>query len=295
MAHWVLGQYGVAVRESDDSDRIGKKQTYRLLKNNFNSWTADPFPFEYNGELYIFAELFRFSDQKGYIGWCKKTKHGFSGWHPAIKEKFHMSFPNIFQIESEIFMCPEVNQSNELAIYRCVNFPDKWEKMSVLANGRFTDTVFYRKAGDVYGFTYTLDKNFKMFRYDDGKIIFSDSKPQTIGVDLERPAGKIVNIRPYGEVMISQIGFPEYGSGLVFKNFTLNWPDYKETELFKLYATDMNFDKNRKYTGMHTFNFSEHFTVVDVIYKQFRPVEFFFNALRKIKKIGCIVFEKLNK
>lgn len=68
-----------------------------ILKNSFRYWAADPFIFNYNGELYIFAELYDYITRKGVIGYCKWNGVRFGRWKKVIEEDYHLSYPYIFE------------------------------------------------------------------------------------------------------------------------------------------------------------------------------------------------------
>ena len=41
------------------------KTEFRVIKNSFRYWAADPFIFEYAGKIYIFAELYDYVKRRG--------------------------------------------------------------------------------------------------------------------------------------------------------------------------------------------------------------------------------------
>lgn len=81
---------------------------FRAIKNNLRYWVADPFVFERDGETYIFAELFDYLRRRGVIGYSKLKANGsFSSWKEIIVEPYHMSYPQIFEHDGEIYIVPE--------------------------------------------------------------------------------------------------------------------------------------------------------------------------------------------
>jgi hypothetical protein len=44
----------------------------------------------------------------------------------------HLSFPYPVEIDGELYLVPENCSGNEVALYRCVSFPDRWERESAL-------------------------------------------------------------------------------------------------------------------------------------------------------------------
>lgn len=273
---------GYSEKKSEGIENIYNK--YTIVKNRFLSWCADPFPIEYEGELYIFAELFKFVGCKGVIAYTKKTKNGFDKWKIIIEEPYHLSFPNIYKYNNKYYMCPESNEAKEIYIYECIEFPDKWKKKNVLVRGgHYCDTVFFAKGRKIYGITYNLNGNLEMFDCYNG-CSFSKGQLNVTSVYDNRPAGQIFIDKKYGNVLVSQIGEPKYGSGLVFKEISLSWPDYNEREIKRIYPEDIFCDVKRKYNGVHTFNMSEQYCVIDVIYDEINIVEKLLKVLHKCRK-----------
>lgn len=285
MASFFSRVYAIGYSEKKEDGLKNIYNDYKIIKNRLFSWCADPFPIEYNGELYIFAELFKFKGCKGVIAYTKKNDSGFDKWKIVIEEPYHLSFPNIFMYKNKFYMCPEANESKEIYLYECKKFPDKWEKAKVLIRGGYyCDTIFYKDKGRVYGLTYNLNGDLDLFDcQDDCK--FSKGKIHTSSEFDNRPAGCIFQDGKYGDVIVSQIGKPRYGSGLVFKKVCVNWPDYSEKEILRIYPENISCNRKKKYNGVHTFNMSEHFCVIDVIYDEVDIIEKLFKIFYKLKRM----------
>lgn len=54
----------------------------------------------------------------------------------VLKENFHLSFPTVFDWRGEVWMLPETSADHSLTLYRCTQFPDKWEKVQAFSVGR---------------------------------------------------------------------------------------------------------------------------------------------------------------
>ena len=279
-------EYGVAVakRTSDDI----RKLDFHRIKNDKSFWVADPFPIEINGELYIFGEVFEYIKDKGSIGYTKLVNGEFITWKVIIEEDYHMSFPYLFFENDILYMCPETSQSDQLYLYRCVEFPEKWKKDKILINGgNYSDTIFYRKDGAIYGYTCiweSVDKHeFKIFRVQENGCEFSNGKINTLDFYMTRPAGKVL-VEKEKNIMVSQICKPLYGTGLIFKEFNMDWPNYSEKELYRLYPNEIQCDIKEKYVGMHTYNLTENYVVIDLIWNRFSLSEKILHLKKKTKK-----------
>ncbi len=277
-------EYAVAVAKRIGTDP--RKEKFTVIRNGINCWAADPFPVEVNGILYIFAEIFVYSKVKGCIGYTKLQDGKFTPWKIVVEEDYHMSFPYLFYDNDILYMCPEASASKQLYFYRCVEFPEKWKKDRVLAtNVNYSDTVFCRSESNVYGLTCEWhgieDHKLKLFRvYKDG-CQESMEKLNTLEYYLTRPAGKIFRDNDKN-IAVSQICKPLYGTGMVFKECVIEWPQYEEKELYRVFPKDISCNMEKKYVGTHTFNISENYMVIDLVWDRFSPVEKFFRFKKKI-------------
>lgn len=106
---------------------------------------ADPFLFNHSGDLYLFFERFPYNTNKGVIS-CTKILNGKPTEVIDVLDKpYHLSYPNIFVEDGEIFMIPECSAAKHLEVYRCVDFPAKWELYSTALEGEsVADSIYYR-------------------------------------------------------------------------------------------------------------------------------------------------------
>lgn len=97
------------------------------IPNPKNRFLADPFVIEHNGSHFCFVEDLDYNSNKGSISAYKITPSGYETFGIVLEEDFHLSFPFIFRYQNEIFMCPETHEKKEIRVYKCVEFPRKWE------------------------------------------------------------------------------------------------------------------------------------------------------------------------
>lgn len=154
--------YAIGYRYNMDSDSWKKhgEIPYSVIMPTKDEWYADPFPFIFDEKHYIFVEIMK-NGRKGTIGYtCLETDGGKI--HEIIREPFHMSYPNVFQYEEEIYMIPETNQANQIRLYRALAFPEKWECCSILYDDICcVDTSLYFEKNKIFAETYdqVLEKN----------------------------------------------------------------------------------------------------------------------------------------
>lgn len=179
---------------------------FRAIKNNLRYWVADPFVFERDGETYIFAELFDYLRRRGVIGYSKLKANGsFSSWKEIIVEPYHMSYPQIFEHDGEIYIVPETGSGHTLDMYRAVDFPDRWEKSANMAKDvELADTTLFKRGGNIYALACDMGrtKNSELVLYKVGE----DMKlcPTELGCVANDP----VTARAAGEMF-------EYGGKLM--------------------------------------------------------------------------------
>ena len=117
-----------------------------IIKNPPNRFLADPFPWYYEGKHYCFVEDFCFKENKGCISVYEVNKDGYVELGVAIKEDFHLSYPFLFEDNNNLYMCPESYQNKDIRLYKCIEFPLKWElEIKLVENIQAVDTnIFYK-------------------------------------------------------------------------------------------------------------------------------------------------------
>ena len=151
--------------------RIIEKVNIRLFKTQYDCWTliigkgnfienslkelkplelpkdefwADPFFFKYNNQDYIFFENFSYTTKLGKISCGRLENNKLVDVCDVLNLDYHLSYPNIFKENGEIFLMPETNQNKKLSIYKCVEFPNKWVPYSSAFEGEMVfDATFY--------------------------------------------------------------------------------------------------------------------------------------------------------
>ena len=59
-----------------------------------------------------------------------------------------MSFPYLFDYQQELYMLPETGESNSIRLYKCVEFPLKWEyQKEILSGVRAVDSMIFEYRG----------------------------------------------------------------------------------------------------------------------------------------------------
>lgn len=251
------------------------KVPFRKVRNPYWGWAADPFLFEKDGKLYLFAELYSWLNKRGFLGYAVVGKHGHIGrWKTVIKEDYHLSYPFIFEHNGDIYLCPESYQANSIYLYKAVKFPNVWEKAEVLVDDVICcDTTLVRIGGRVYGVTCGGDNDqLLLFRLNGAKggLEFSTSNPVVSDRSTARPAGKFIFTKN-GEIFrVSQDCSKKYGGALNFIKVEFDWQNYSEEIVVKWTPRDVMIDRlKEKCDGVHTFNRLGDFEVIDFHFQVF--------------------------
>lgn len=94
---------------------------------------ADPFVISRDGTYYIFVEEFKYQERKGVIAVIELNADGkHFGSRVVLEKDYHLSYPFLFEENGELFMMPETSRNRTIELYRCVEFPMRWELETVI-------------------------------------------------------------------------------------------------------------------------------------------------------------------
>jgi hypothetical protein len=107
-----------------------------LDETDDDRYRADPFGVTIDGRSWVFAENFDFNSGVGTIE-ALPVEDGrwFGKPVPALDLRGHLSYPFVFAIGGQAYCIPETLENNEIALYRAVDFPAKWQKEATLVQG----------------------------------------------------------------------------------------------------------------------------------------------------------------
>ena len=106
---------------------------------------ADPFGLTIDGTTEILFEVFDFRSDRGAISWVREQPDGgFSRPRSVIDLRSHVSYPFLLNRGGSVYCIPETAHNREIALYRAVEFPRKWEKVATLVRelAALDSTVF---------------------------------------------------------------------------------------------------------------------------------------------------------
>jgi len=245
------------------------KQFKSIIPPKDRYW-ADPHIVFKDNLYYIFIEEFILKKNKGHISLLIMDENGnYKKPITIIDKPYHLSYPFIFEWKNDYYMIPESSKNKSIEMYKCINFPDKWEFfMNLMENISAVDTTLYYDQGKWWLFTNIIE-NDGASRSDELFLFFSDNplshnwkphpqNPIISDARKARPAGKIFSqnghiYRP------SQDCSKTYGYAIKINQIIkLNDTEYEEMEVDSIKP---NWDKN--ITAIHTFNKENKLTIID--------------------------------
>tara|TARA_X000000950_G_C13921446_1_gene663687 strand:- start:994 stop:1890 length:897 start_codon:yes stop_codon:yes gene_type:complete len=240
---------------------------FKIIESK-EQWTyADPFLYYYNDELYLFFEALNMNRLNkrnvkgiGEIYYCKieciNNEYLYSTPCVALQKPWHLSFPFIIEYNNSIYMIPEQSSQN-LDIYKCIEFPNKWEFEKTLIKGSFVDSVVFFYNDYYWLFTVQKKRHNRIERLYYSKDLLGEwelhAKVNKISNNktAQRGAGNIfiMNNKIFRPV---QNNVNYYGQSTMFYQITkLNTKEYKCVE----------YDTLKR--NIHHFNYLNGFFVID--------------------------------
>ncbi len=245
----------------------------RILPPKDRFW-ADPFILQRDDKYYLFIEELLYSNNRGMISVMEIDEKGNHTVPEVVLEKdYHLSYPYLIEDQGELYMLPETKGNKTIELYKCVDFPKKWELEKVLFDDIIAvDTTLFHHDNKYWLFT-NIKENEGASAYDELFLFYSDSllgewkshplNPIVSDVKYARPAG---NIFIYNDMIFrpAQNCSKHYGYGMQIREIvTLTETDYEERQVQSIYP---NWAKDLVST--HTLNNSGKLTVIDALVKR---------------------------
>lgn len=168
--------WSIAIYEVSNSVSICNIKDYKILKKFISPklsfklssviMKADPFLYSDNKCLYLFYEqMIRGSMGSLFMVSTFDLQH-WSKPKEVLKEKFHLSFPFVFEDNEKHYMIPESGQNKSIRLYYATEFPNKWNTHKILLKGeKFVDTSIIKEGNYYFLFTTTVNQIEKNITY----------------------------------------------------------------------------------------------------------------------------------
>lgn len=168
--NWSIGIY--SGETPFDLTPINSKQPV-LTKDDVTDtdadFVADPYCFIYKEKPYMFLEVLNNKTNQGDIAFA--TSDDFKEWKYqkiVLDEKFHLSYPCVFEDNGTIYMIPESHEDLSVRLYKATDFPHKWEFQKNLLYGfHWVDPNVVKHNGKYWLFVSNLTRdNMHIFSAD---------------------------------------------------------------------------------------------------------------------------------
>ena len=248
----------------------------KILPPKDRFW-ADPHIITKDDNYFVFIEEYIYKKSKGHISLIKIDKKGnYKYLGKILEKKYHLSYPFVFEFENNYYMIPETEANKSIELYKCTDFPMKWEYYGkIMNNVSAVDTTIFNHNNKWWMFT-GIKENDGASNSDELFLFYSDNplsdrwirhekNPIVSDVRQARPAGKIfsINSKIYRP---SQNSSNYYGYGISINQIEkINEKEYEEKSITSILP---NWD--RSITGVHTFQYDEGLSIIDAKIKRRR-------------------------
>ena len=209
-----------------------------------DDYWADPFLWHRGGETYVFFEAYGYRTMRGRIAVGKLLADGrLETLGDVMAPAHHLSYPLPLEHEGELLMIPECSALNRVEIWRCSDFPLRFERLATRFEGRrIVDLTLFRRDAQWWmfcgmGVPGVADLNSELYAFAvDGplmnEIVPHRRNPIVTDSRFARPAGKVFEQggRWYRPSQDSSHG--RYGRGLNLMEIrTLSLDVYEEVSV----------------------------------------------------------------
>ncbi len=243
---------------------------YKEIKNPPYHFLADPFVNKKNGQTMIFVEDYSYIDCKGRISAIEIKNQEYNYLGTVLEEDYHLSFPFIFEEGGEIYMIPESSKNKDIRLYKCIDYPKKWEfLMTLMTNISAVDTMLIKRDGTWYMLTNVCsigmdDHNSELHIFYSEDIFttnwlpINEGNPVIFDANKARNAGLVVHEERIYRVNQTH-SYEKYGKCFQLNEIiALNHDEYKErfsSEARPSYFNDL--------TGTHHMHNTSEISVID--------------------------------
>ena len=275
-----VGQWSLAFRFIDEEDWNASLDGFFRLEPPADRFWADPFPIQVNGRHYIFFEELPFDTGKGHISVVEVYRDGRASEPVRVLERdYHLSYPFLLEEDGKLFMIPETGFNDTVEIYRCVEFPHRWELEKVLIEGLFCVDATVHREGDRWwmfanvGSRDGVEVNDELHLFSAERLLGEwtphPGNPVKSDVRSSRPAGGLFR-RGNRLYRPGQIGAPLYGTGVALHRVTrLAANDYAEEEERRIVpGCTRSKGPEPAVLGIHTINRAADLSVTDAFVRR---------------------------
>ena len=243
------------------------------IENPINHFLADPFVICVKEKTYCFVEDYDYALSRGCISLYELNENSATRYGEIISEPFHMSYPYVFDYESNFYMVPETRENRDIRLYIAEEFPHKWKFLKTIFNDvSAADTTIFQKNGLWWLFT-NIDPVNSGDHCSELFIYYSDSplsenwiahpKNPVICNSLKARNGGILYDKDFIYRVSQKQGFDMYGiNSNISRIIHLSTTEYSENLEFSI---EPKFFNNLE--GTHHIHGNDNVTVFDFVEK----------------------------
>jgi hypothetical protein len=242
-----------------------------MLSTPSDRFWADPFVVTKGDKHFIFVEELLYKKNKGHIAVIEIDNEGNCISSKKILEKsYHLSYPFLTKFDDTYYMIPETGENKTIELYKCIEFPYRWEfVMNLMENTSTADATLFYYNNKWWLFCCVDDSGLHEGLLDELHLFYSDTlfsknwkshpgNPISSDTRTARPAGEIF-IRDNKIYRPSQDCSGIYGRGMNLNEIVkLSETEYEEVVVKKVFPQD-----DSAFMGTHTFNASDAIKVID--------------------------------
>ena len=241
------------------------------IKNPPNRFFADPFVITKDEKTICYVEDYDYKKKRAGITAIEIIDNkNYLILGSVIEEPFHMSFPFLFEYQQELYMVPETRESNSIRLYKCIEFPLKWEyQKDILSDVEALDSIIFDYNGKWWLLSNIAErKNYfsiLMAYYSENPL--SDDwvphklNPLVFDSNIGRNGG-ILDVNSSFPIRARQKqGFNFYGKSLTLAKINdLTPSSFREEEIGQIFPSFF-----KKIKGCHHIHSNGNYTVYDYV------------------------------
>lgn len=264
---FILDQWILLIANHTPDKKPSWDNFKRIIPPSDRIW-ADPFIWLREGNYYVFFEEKSLNSVRGHIN-CMRLNENLEiiSIEPVLERSYHLSHPFLFEYQGNLYMLPETGENRTIEIYRCIQFPEKWEKVKNLMTGVYAVDATLLEAKERWWLFANIGKDggstwdtLYLFYANDPLSEFwipHPCNPIVKDIRSSRPAGKIYSDQK-GFVRPSQDCSVRYGYAINFNRITkLTESEYEEIQEWKFTPTPKDI------TATHTWNEAGGVYIID--------------------------------
>ncbi len=239
-----------------------------VLQAPADRFWADPFPVVDGDRACIFVEEWPYALGRGVLAAIEIDRAG--NWRrlgTILEQPYHLSHPFVFAWQGETWLLPESSAAGTLELYRCLEYPLRWERETVLMQDkRIVDATLHEGTDRWWMFANIGDD--RVSTHEELHLFFADTplgpwtphpaNPVVADPRFARPAGRPFELdgccyRPAQDCGV------RYGGALVIHEILELTPERYAERLHQRLPPQALAGANR----MHTLNQDQWLTVID--------------------------------